>query len=182
MDETAGKTVPAWPPWVTLVTRVVIGAALLIAGLLKIGNLRQSVAAVAAYQLPIPDWMVTAMGNALPIFEIVIGLALVAGVFTRWVAVIGTLTMIAYIIGISSAWARGLNIDCGCFTPGGALQPGQSTAYLEDILRDIVFLICGVWTVLRPDSMFSVDRWIAGPAQAPESEPEPTAATSRRTR
>jgi uncharacterized membrane protein YphA (DoxX/SURF4 family) len=155
---------PAWPPWVSLVARVIIGGAFLYAGLTKIGSLPQAVASVRAYQLPFPNWMITTIGDVLPIFEIVLGAALIAGLFTRWVAVIGSVVMLIYIIGISSAWIRGLNIDCGCFTPGGVLQPGQSTAYLQDILRDTGFLICGVWTVLRPDGHFSVDRWIAGPA------------------
>jgi len=167
------RSATAWQTWVTLVARVIIGASLLYAGLLKIGNLPKSVTAVRAYELPWPDWMIHAIGYSLPIIEIVLGAALIVGLFTRWMAVLGALAMIVYIIGIASAWARGLDIDCGCFTPGGALPPGQEPKYLEDILRDIGFLICGVWTVLFPDGRFSVDRWIAGPAPDDDPEPEP---------
>ena len=164
---------PAWLPWVTVVARVIIGGALAWAGLAKIGDLSQSVVAVRAYELPIPDGLVTAIGYCMPIFEIVIGLALIVGLFTRWVGLIGALTMIVYIAGISSAWARGLNIDCGCFTPGGVLNPGQDTKYLQDILRDVGFLICGAWTVWRPSAPLSVDRWIAGPTVDDEPETAP---------
>ena len=153
----------AWQPWVTLVARVVLGGALLYAGLLKVGDLRQSVAAVKAYQLPFPDWFISLIGHALPFVEIILGAAVVFGVFTRWTAALCGLAMVVYIIGIASAWARGLSIDCGCFTPGGELSPGEATKYLLDIVRDFGLLLLAVWVVLFPRTRLSIDSWIAGP-------------------
>ena len=34
--------------------------------------------------------------------------------------------MVAFIIGISQAWARGLTIDCGCFGGGGAIGAAET--------------------------------------------------------
>ena len=154
-----------WQPWVTVAARVVLGGALLYAGLLKVGDLRQSVAAVKAYQLPFPDWFITLIGNTMPFVEIIVGAAVVLGVFTRWTAGLCGLAMVAYIIGIASAWARGLSIDCGCFTPGGELSPGEATQYLLDIVRDFALLLLAVWVVVFPKTPLSVDSWIAGPGQ-----------------
>ncbi|MCL2489886.1 MAG: DoxX family protein [Propionibacteriaceae bacterium] len=159
--------------WITVAARVILGGAIMAAGLLKIGNLvvslqqgvvPESVKAVQAYRLPFPDWMITAIGTAMPIIEIVLGLVIVIGLATRWTAALGGLMMVAYIIVISSAWARGLKIDCGCFGPGGDLTlPGEKPMYWLDILRDIGLLICAVWIVLFPKSPLSIDGWIAGP-------------------
>jgi len=153
----------SWKAWVSLAARVVLGGAILYAGLLKIGDLNQSVVAVKAYELPFPAGLITLIGYALPIVEIVLGAAIVAGVLTRWTALLGGLMMVVYIIGLSSAWARGLNIDCGCFTPGGALSPDQKADYLKSILRDVGFTALAVWVVLWPRTPLSVDAWIAGP-------------------
>ena len=161
-----------------MAARVILGGAIMAAGLLKIGNLvvslqqgvvPESVKAVQAYRLPFPDWMITAIGTAMPIIEIILGLVIVVGLLTRWTAALGGLMMVAYIIVISSAWARGLTIDCGCFGPGGDLTlPGEKPMYWLDILRDLGLLICAVWIVLFPKSPLSIDGWIAGPTTQTE--------------
>ena len=148
-------------PWVSLVARLILGLGLLVAGARKIFDLGQSVIAVQAYEFPIPDWLETTIGYGLPVFEIVLGLAIVAGLMTRWTGLIGGLSMLAYIAGIASAWARGLDIDCGCFTPGGAILTGNAIqGYIEDIIRDIGFTIAAAWLVVFPASRFSLDTWL----------------------
>ena len=151
-----------WVAWVSLVARVILGGALLVAGIKKLLDLRQSVIAVQAYQLPIPYWLETVVGYGLPVVEVLLGGVIIAGLVTRWTAALGGLAMLAYIAVIISVWARGLSIDCGCFTPGGViLNEAQKTTYLQDILRDTGFLVCAVWLVIRPASRLSVDSWLS---------------------
>ena len=59
------------------------------------------------------------VGHLLPVLEVVVGLCLVLGLLTRGAAVVSALLFVAFIVGIASAWARGLQIDCGCFGGGG---------------------------------------------------------------
>ena len=104
--------------WFGTLARLVVGGVWLVAGLLKVSDGAASVRAVRAYDL-LPEAVVPTVGHALPAFEIVIGLALVAGALTRAAAVASSLLFVAFIIGIASAWARGLQIECGCFGGGG---------------------------------------------------------------
>ncbi|MCL2735806.1 MAG: DoxX family protein [Propionibacteriaceae bacterium] len=145
---------------ISVIARLILGGALLVAGCLKITDLHQSVLAVHAYDFPISASMESLLGYSLPVVEILLGLIIVAGLVTRWSGLIGGLCMIAYIGVIISAWARGLTIDCGCFTPGGILDASQKTKYLEDILRDTGLLVCAAWLVVFPASRFSVDAWL----------------------
>ena len=46
---------------------------------------------------------------------------------------------VAFIIGIASVWARGINIDCGCFGGGGA-DPDAASQYPWEIARDVGLL------------------------------------------
>ena len=149
-------------PWISLVARLILGGSLLWAGLLKIGNLEKSVFAVEAYELPLPGWMTTVIGYGLPIVNLLLGAIIIAGVFTRWTSLLGVLIMVVFIAGIASAWIRGLNIDCGCFSGGGVLPDDVANKYLIDILRDIGFIACGVFVMIFPKSPISVDKWIAG--------------------
>ena len=135
--------------------RLVLGGVILVAGALKVTNLGQSALAVRAYQL-LPYDLAGYVGYALPIIEIVIGLLLVLGLFTRISALLGALLMLAFVIGIASAWARGLSIDCGCFGGGGTIGAEQ-TAYPLELSRDVALLLAGVWLVRRPHTAYALD-------------------------
>jgi uncharacterized membrane protein YphA (DoxX/SURF4 family) len=135
--------------------RLVLGGVILVAGALKVTNLGQSALAVRAYQL-LPYDLAGYVGYALPIIEIVIGLLLVLGLFTRMSALLGALLMLAFVIGIASAWARGLSIDCGCFGGGGTIGAEQ-TAYPLELSRDVALLLAGAWLVRRPHTAYALD-------------------------
>ena len=166
-----------WPEWVTLAARLILGVTLLVAGLLKVTRLDASVQSVRLYQL-LP-WDVTALvGSALPIIEIAVGLLLITGTFTTVSAAIGSLLMLAFIIGIASVWARGISIDCGCFGGGGAIEASK-TQYPLEIARDVGLLLTGAWTVWRPRSPFAVDNWLFGPPEEPAELAEPADADDK---
>ena len=95
------------------------------------------------------------------ILEVFGGALLVLGLFTRPVAIVSTLLMLAFIIGISQAWARGLTIDCGCFGGGGEIG-ATATKYPQDIARDAAFALAGAWLWWRPRTLASLDRYLFG--------------------
>ncbi|WP_285703653.1 DoxX family protein [Microtetraspora sp. NBRC 16547] len=140
----------------TTAARLVLGAVLIVAGGLKIGAPALSVQAVKAYQL-LPDSLATAIGYGLPILEIVIGVLLAVGLLTRVSAVVAGLLMLAFVVGIASAWARGLRIDCGCFGGGGELGAGQDPNYFWEILRDFGLVIVAAWIFIRPPGRLAMD-------------------------
>ena len=146
--------------WVGLAARLVTGVVWIVAGALKLPDPAASVRAVRAYDL-LPEAVVPTIGYLLPVVEVVIGLALVAGLLTRTVAVVSALLLVAFIVGIASAWARGLSIDCGCFG-GGGFEADAAAAYPWDIARDVGLLAASLWLVVRPATRFSLDRVLFG--------------------
>ena len=162
-----------WQEWVTLAARLILGVTLLVAGLLKVTRLDASVQSVRLYQI-LPWDFAGLVGTALPILEVIVGLLLITGTFTRVSAVVGSLLMLAFIIGIASVWARGISIDCGCFGGGGAIEASK-TQYPLEILRDTGLLLAGAWTVWRPRAPFAVDNWLFAPIDHTDSELEPIA-------
>lgn len=145
---------------VGLVARLVLGIALLVAGGLKVGSPRGSARAVQAYEV-LPFHVAEYVGYALPVVEIIIGLLLVLGLFTRVNAFLGTILMAVFVVGIAQAWARGLTIDCGCFGGGGDVAANE-TRYGQEIARDLLFALCGAWLVARPRTAVSLDRLLFG--------------------
>ena len=143
-------------PWLTLLSRLILGGVLIVAGALKIGNLQKSAMSVRAYEM-LPIWLANFFGYALPWVEIGIGALLILGVAVRILGALGALIMLGFIIAIAQAWARGLSIDCGCFGGGGTIDP-EDTKYLSTILRDIGFLALGVFLYFYPKGRFALDK------------------------
>ncbi len=146
----------SYQPWLTLLFRLILGGVLLAAGALKIGNLQKSAMAVRAYEM-LPVELANFLGYALPWIEIGMGLLLIVGASVKICGLLGALTMLAFIIAIAQAWARGLSIDCGCFGGGGTIDP-EDTKYLSEIIRDIGLLAMGVFLYYYPKGKLSLDR------------------------
>jgi hypothetical protein len=143
-------------PWLGLLARLILGGVLFAAGYLKIGTPDKSQMAVRAYEM-LPISIANLLGLVLPFVEVVIGALLILGSLTRFMAVLGGFTMIVFIIAIAQAWARGLNIDCGCFGGGGSVAPGE-TKYLQEILRDVGLVFLAAYLIRYPSTKFSLDK------------------------
>lgn len=174
-------------PWVSLAVRLGLAGIFVTAGWLKVTDLAASGRAVNAYQI-MPYDLAMVIGAAQPFVEIVVGLLLLFGLATRLAAWACAVMMVAFIAGIASAWSRGLNIDCGCFSKGGPLPPGVTPNYLPDILRDVAFLAMAIFLIIYPVSRFSLDARLDRPSAAlapddvleEENSDEPSEQAARR--
>ncbi len=153
-----------WQLWASTAARLVLAGVLAVAGGLKVTQPVQAVMAVQAYEI-FPPTLGQFLGYALPLFELALALLLILGVATRMTAITVGVLMVVFIAGIASAWARGLNIDCGCFGSGGQLAEGVSPQYLPEILRDLLFLGLASWLAVFPASRLALDK--AGLSGAP---------------
>ena len=139
-----------------VLARLVVGAVWVVAGVLKLPDPNENVRAVRAYEI-LPESLVTVVGHGLPVLEILVGLCLLLGLFTRVAAAVSALLLVAFIVGISSAWARGLSIDCGCFGGGAGPTENAQAKYPWELARDVGLLLLSVWLVWRPRTPLAAD-------------------------
>ncbi|CAG35745.1 MauE/DoxX family redox-associated membrane protein [Desulfotalea psychrophila] len=96
---------------------------------------------IEAYGM-LPDMLVIPVSYLLPLFEVVLGLALLQGrVEGVWAALF---LLISFILILSYALYLGLDIDCGCFGPEDPEQAafsGIRTALIRDFLLLIPVII-----------------------------------------
>ncbi len=145
--------------WFGVLARLIVGGVWVTAGVLKIPDPAENVRAVRAYKL-LPESVVPLLGHSLPILEILVGACLIAGLLVRVSAVVSCLLLVAFIIGISSAWARGLQIECGCFGGGGGPAINASAKYPWELARDFGLLFLSGWLAWRPRSRWALDNRI----------------------
>ena len=155
--------------WLGLIARLVTGGVWLVAGALKVTDPASSIAAVRAYEL-LPGSLVEPVGTTLPAVELVVGLALIVGAFTRGAAAVSALLFVAFIIGIASVWARGIEIDCGCFGGGGPKKDAASS-YPWEIARDVALLAASCYVVVVRRTRLAVDNLLFPSPAVPDPEP-----------
>jgi uncharacterized membrane protein YphA (DoxX/SURF4 family) len=140
-------------PWIGTAARVFLGYTFVTAGYDKLGHAAATYNAVHAYEI-LPWRWEHAYASVLPALEMIVGIALIVGVFTRIAGVVAALGLCSFLVGMSSAWQRGLSINCGCFGGGGA---STDPHYLEHILRDSGYLVCAVIVILLHRTALAVD-------------------------
>lgn len=122
--------------------RLVLGGIFIYASLDKIANPREFALIIANYAI-LPDWLVTLPALVLPWLELVAGLCLVAGLWTRSSALLLSLLLLLFMAALGFNALRGIDLSCGCFSTSAA---DKEKAWIL-ILRDLLILIPGLLLV-----------------------------------
>jgi uncharacterized membrane protein YphA (DoxX/SURF4 family) len=86
----------------------------------------------------------------LPWTELIVGICLLAGLFVDGAALLSIIMMLVFILAISQAMLRGIDITCGCFK----VNADSEKLGLHTIIRDIIFLIMSFMVLNRQERKF----------------------------
>lgn len=107
--------------WASLVCRVALGVVMILAATGKIADPQQFAMAIDKFDTPgfrigTNDLPVAASAFFVPWLELVAGLCLLAGLWTRAASAVIVVLLGVFSVAIwSAAIDRGLSLDCGCF-------------------------------------------------------------------
>ena len=118
--------------WLILAIRLILGITFIWASIDKIANPGGFALSIYNYRM-LPHETINLMAIVMPWLELVTGILIIIGVFMRGSAFWIGLMLLVFIVALSSALARGLDIDCGCFSVDGG--HGVDTGLL---IRDIL--------------------------------------------
>ena len=141
-------------PYLSLVSRLVLGGVFLYAGASKVFDPGGLAASIRSYGLGLPEWFVTLSAYALPPFEVLLGFYLLVGLFTRASAWTTNGMMFLFIVALTQGALRGLEIDCGCFGPASG---EEASSLWVDLTRDLGRLALGLQLAFAPSGKFSLD-------------------------
>ena len=128
---------------VVLVARLILGAVFIYASLDKIAHPAEFAKAIGNYHV-VPFGLENLMALALPWLELIAGICLIAGIMVDGATIMVILMNIVFIFAISQALARGISIECGCFS---VTTEGGDNIGIQTMLRDIGYLVLAavVW-------------------------------------
>ena len=130
-----------------ILCRLVLGGVFIYASLDKIANPADFAKAIGNYHV-LPFGLENLLALFLPWLELLTGILLIAGIMVEGATILIISMNIVFIFAISQALARGISIECGCFSVS---TEGGSNIGFQTILRDFVYLIMAFIIFYRQD-------------------------------
>lgn len=130
--------------WIELAARWILGLTFIYASFHKIVSPADFAKIVYGYDL-FPEISINLIAIVIPFLELVIGLALIIGIYPRSAAIIISGLLLAFIAASAINLIRGHEFNCGCFFSG---QSGYASSPKVTIARDIIYFIFGMQIVL----------------------------------
>lgn len=106
-----------------LAGRLALAAIFIAAGYLKLREPWLQFAVSINSLKIVPDNLLEPIARTLPWGELVLGLAILSGVWLRWSAAVASLLLGVFFSVLVRSFALGLQVDCGCFGSGEPLGP-----------------------------------------------------------
>ncbi|HCF04984.1 MAG TPA: methylamine utilization MauE [Desulfomicrobiaceae bacterium] len=120
--------------------------------------------AIARYDL-VPTAAVNAIALVLPWLEALLAILLVCDVLIGPALWLANLLFAGFATSIAIAMARGIDIDCGCFTTG------TTGSMLFALVRDVIFLVAGIILALIYARVIAPSRAVTPAETSEESDP-----------
>lgn len=140
--------------WLILL-RWLLGALMLWAAVSKLAQPTEFLASIYAYDLPLPRSWLQLVAVVLPWLELLCGLLLLANVWSETALSAIIVLLAVFVLATGQAWARGLDISCGCFNLEifGADRSAKLVKFLESaafaFFRNLFLVSIAGWLLRR---------------------------------
>jgi len=124
--------------------RVILGIVFLYASVGKLFRPEDFAIAIDKYEL-LPKYFVHLIAIVLPWVEFFTGILLITGIFKKASSLLASISLVVFLIALTSAFARGLDISCGCFSLEESSSKGD---IIYRIIQDI-FMLAGAIIVYK---------------------------------
>jgi uncharacterized membrane protein YphA (DoxX/SURF4 family) len=122
-----------------LLTRIVLGGIFMYASMDKLANMGDFAKIIYNYKM-LPVELVNLLAIFLPWLEFIVGFCLVIGKYEKASILLYSFMLIIFIIALTQALVRGLDISCGCFS----VKPSTTSEVWLRIVEDIIMLFFSV--------------------------------------
>ncbi|HJY62920.1 MAG TPA: MauE/DoxX family redox-associated membrane protein [Ignavibacteria bacterium] len=121
------------------IARIVLGAIFVYASFDKMANPQDFLKVIENYKI-LPVQLANPLAIFLPWLELITGLLLIVGKWEKGALLIYNVLMVIFVIALSQALIRGLDISCGCFS----VKPTSTSEVWLRVILDIITLFFSV--------------------------------------
>ncbi len=127
-----------------IILRLIIGGIFVYASYDKLLNQEEFSKAIYNYKF-LPEVFINIFAIVIPYIELIAGLLLIFGIFKQGSSFIIIMLLVMFIIALTQAYARGLDINCACFELNNKLENvEQKSDILLRIIEDILLLSASI--------------------------------------
>ncbi len=126
--------------YLQIAIRIVLGTVFIYASVGKLFRPEDFAKAIMGYDF-LPVYFVYLMAIIMPWLEFFTGILLITGRYKKATSLIASISLVIFLIALISAFARGLDINCGCFSLEETSSKGD---IIYRIVQDIFMLIGGI--------------------------------------
>lgn len=123
--------------YVILISRFLVGIVFIIASIDKIAVPELFAINIEGYNI-LPISLINIIAIIIPWIELLCGIFLISGFYLRSSSLIVSIFLVLFILMITSAILRGLDIDCGCFG-----VESSEVSWMR-VIEDIILLIMSI--------------------------------------
>ena len=138
---------------IALLCRVILGIVLIYASIDKIVHPAEFAKAIGNYNV-LPFGLENLLGIVLPVLELMVGICLVLGIMIDGSAIIAAGMMVVFIIALSQALFRGIDINCGCFKV--TVENGGHQVGIRRIIEDFIYLGMALMVLSRGEKKWEL--------------------------
>ena len=124
--------------------RLILGGVFALASLDKIFHPLAFAKSISNYQI-LPEQLVNLVAIILPWVELILGALLIFGIWLPGAITLVNLLLAVFFTALVFNTARGLNVDCGCFTLSATESPSTTWYFI----RDTFFLLLSGYLFYR---------------------------------
>jgi uncharacterized membrane protein YphA (DoxX/SURF4 family) len=99
--------------------RIALAVIFIMAAVPKLADPQAFAHALYNYKM-LPEVVIPFLALGMPMLEAVISIAILVPRLQKGASLIFLILLLVFIYAVGSAWARGLDVDCGCFGEGSS--------------------------------------------------------------
>lgn len=132
--------------------RIFLGCVFIYASLDKIANPEAFAGVIKNYQV-LPVQLINPLAIFLPWTELFVGLLMVVNKWARACLLIYSFLLVIFVIALSQALIRGLDISCGCFSVQSSSKSEIWLRIIEDLI--LLFISFNLYRYTRAENFLS---------------------------
>ena len=136
-----------------LLARLILGFMFILVGVGKIAGAEHFAKEIGNYRM-LPEMLVNIMAITLPWIELAVGIMILYGIRLKANAALAAGLLLVFIIAVGTAWGRGLNINCGCYS-----NIAQQTVGLPKILENLGLMLLAAIIYFFPRKEFCIESY-----------------------
>ncbi len=138
---------------INFLMRIILGVVFLYASIGKVYEPNLFLKEISNYKV-FPEILAQIIAITIPWYELILALFLIFGIRLRTSSLLVFILLFSFTVLVISAWVRGLNINCGCFS--------HYIEYvgLRKVVENVILMIFSLYIFLFPKSFLNIEEQI----------------------